>query len=311
MAGFQVVKSGILSLLQDAGRFGYYKLGLTNGGPVDTLAFRWANRLCGNSLNETAIEVTLGGAQLVALQDMVIAVTGAQIPLTVNRRALSLWRSHNICEGDILHFGYAKTGLRCYLAVAGGFQLESQFGSTTTVVREGIGGLSGGCLDKDDVLPAFKAHWKNHRQLPLKHIPSYPEALTLKMVLGYQYKYFGRQQKRQFFRNQYVVTADADRMGYRLKGVPIGSDISSMLSEGIALGSVQFPPDGQPIVLLNDRQTIGGYPKLGCVIPSDLNLLSQCKQGQKIRFEAISYSQAREIRRHDEQQFAKINTEII
>ena len=301
--GLLVTHPGVLSLIQDAGRYGVFNLGLTNGGPADSLAFNWANRLCSNELNATAIEVSIGGLQLTAQVSCVIAVTGAPMPLTINGQKKLLWRSHWVKAGDNIHLGYAPKGVRCYLAVAGGFAIKKSFGSTATVCRESVGGINGSKLMLEDVLPCknvdrgFKGRLNNKEtlkqlMLPKNRQPQYSNEVLLHTVLGYQQKKFSAIEKRMLFSSEYQVSKHWDRMGYRLQGRAIKADIKGILSEGICYGAVQVPADGQPIVLLNDRQTIGGYPKIGAVISQDGAKLSQCRQGDNIRFEPISISQA-------------------
>jgi len=294
--GLKVTSAGVLSLIQDAGRYGAFNLGLTNGGPADPLAFYWANRLCGNELNSTVIEISLGGLGLRAQVDCVIAVTGAPMPLTINGQAKALWRSVFVKAGDTIHLGFTPVGVRCYLAVAGGFDIKPIFGSTSTVCREAIGGLSGGKLVENDVLPCQVAPKASHKlkqlMLPEHQQPKYSNEVLLHTVLSYQQQHFSHIEKRLFFSSEYQVSKHWDRMGYRLQGRAIKADITGILSEGICYGAVQIPADGQPIVLLNDRQTIGGYPKIGAVISQDCAKLSQLRQGDNVRFEPISMSQA-------------------
>jgi biotin-dependent carboxylase-like uncharacterized protein len=294
--GFVVTNPGVLSLIQDAGRYGAFNLGLTNGGPADSLAFYWANSLCGNEQGATAIEISLGGLQLVAQIDCLIAVTGAQMPLTINGQPQPSWQSFLVKAGDSIHLGYTSVGVRCYLAVAGGFDIKASFGSTATVCRESVGGINGGKLLQHDVLPCqvmSKAE-NSVKQLMLAENdqPRYTNEVLLHTVLGCQQAHFSSIDKRLFFSNEYQISKHWDRMGYRLQGRAIKSDVDGILSEGICFGAVQIPADGQPIVLLNDRQTIGGYPKIGAVISQDCAKLTQLRQGDKVRFEPISMSQA-------------------
>ncbi|WP_019027562.1 biotin-dependent carboxyltransferase family protein [Colwellia piezophila] len=294
--GLVVNSAGVLSLIQDAGRFGAFNLGLTNGGPADSLAFYWANKLCGNDLNATAIEICLGGLQLTAQLDCVVAVTGAPMPLTINGKAKSLWRSYLLKAGDTISLGFAPVGVRCYLAVVGGFAIKPSFGSTATVCRESIGGLTGDKLVLNDVLPCIailKSALKQElRMLATHQQPQYSNEVVLHTVLSYQQQHFSAIVKKLFFSSEYRVSKHWDRMGYRLQGPAIQSDLGGILSEGICYGAVQLPADGQPIVLLNDRQTIGGYSKIGAVISQDCAKLAQLRQGDKVRFEPISMSQA-------------------
>tara|TARA_R110002050_G_scaffold161446_2_gene291097 strand:+ start:1094 stop:2041 length:948 start_codon:yes stop_codon:yes gene_type:complete len=290
--GFLVKQPGMLSLVQDAGRFGYFNIGLTNGGPIDLEAFQWANRLCANELNATAIEISVGGLTLVAQLDCTIAVTGANMPLTINRHKKELWRSYAINAGDIVELGFASQGMRSYLAVAGGFIIEESFGSAATVCREGIGGLAGEKLKAGDILPYANLTRSTNLVLAESLRPMYSNNVVLHTVPAYQQKHFTSFQQRLFFSSEYSVGKSFDRMGYRLTGQKIACDIEGILSEGICHGAVQVPADGQPIVLMNDRQTIGGYPKIGAVSSIDTAKLGQLKQGDTVNFEPISMEQA-------------------
>jgi biotin-dependent carboxylase-like uncharacterized protein len=282
----------MLSLLQDAGRFGAFNIGLTNGGPVDLLAFKWANRLCGNKLNTTAIEISIGGLTLTSQVDTTLAVTGANMPLTINGEKKSLWRSYHVKAGDVIALGYSALGVRCYLAVSEGFNITPSFGSTATVCREGIGGLNGGKLAVGDVLACISSKAKQNLVLTDTFIPKYSKDVVLHTIPSYQQQHFNSNQQRLFYTSEYTVNKSFDRMGYRLEGQPITCDIKGILSEGICHGAIQIPADGQPIVLLNDRQTIGGYPKIGSVSSIDTAKLGQLNQGGKVRFEPISMEKA-------------------
>jgi biotin-dependent carboxylase-like uncharacterized protein len=289
---FLIKEPGMLSLIQDSGRFGSFNIGLTNGGPIDLQAFQWANRLCANELSATAIEISLGGLAVIAQVNTTIAVTGANMSLSINHNEKELWRSYDVKAGDLIELGFASQGIRSYLAVAGGFTIQESFGSTATVCREGVGGLIGEKLKKGDVLPCSSQTRKNNLVLPELLRPQYSNEVVLRTVPSYQQKYFSPYQQRLFFSSEYSVSKSFDRMGYRLTGKKITGDIEGILSEGICHGAVQIPADGQPIVLLNDRQTIGGYPKIGSVSSIDTAKLGQLKQGGKVRFEPISMEEA-------------------
>ncbi len=297
MSTFNVINPGVMSLLQDTGRYGQHNIGLTVGGPMDPFAFRWANRLCQNEANATVIEVTIGGLQLEAMADTFIAVTGAVVDLKVNNQDQAMWQTLSIKAGDKIKLGFASQGARIYLAVAGGFDVEPQFGSTSTVVREGIGGLtgtesSGKGLAKKDTLSVHQVKAISLLAMPRLAIPNYDTECILHTVLGYQEASFSPVDKASFFSSEYTVSERADRMGYRMLGPAIHSSTTAMLSEGICHGAIQVPADGQPIVLLNDRQTIGGYPKIGSVMARDTAKLAQLTQGKKLRFEPISIEDA-------------------
>lgn len=290
---FTVKAPGILSLLLDAGRFGQHEIGLTNGGPLDPTAFKWANRICGNSYNATAIEVSVGGLTLESQQDTQVALCGAELPLTINGKAADRWQTHAIKTGDKIAVGFGQEGgNRAYLAVQGGFQIKPQFNSSATVVREGVGGLHGKALAKGDVLPLAEFQPQAILNLAAEHRPEYLTQVELRVVPGYQQPHFSQLKQRLFFSSEYTVGELCDRMGYRLEGVDVSADINGILSEGICTGAIQVPADGQPIVLMNDRQTIGGYPKIGSVLSLDLAKLAQLSPGDRVRFTAISIDDA-------------------
>lgn len=297
MNGFIVHQPGVLTLIQDAGRYGTHNIGLTTGGPIDSLAFKWANRLCGNNLNSTLLEVSVGGLQIEARVNTKIAVTGANMLLTINGQVKELWRTHSIKIDDIIELAYTSSGLRCYLSVSGGFNVNAVFGSTATVCREGIGGLNGDKLSKGDFLLCSESlsESNQHLSLPSIHQPVYKNEIILRTVLGYQHQHFSSVAQRLFFHSEYIVSERCNRMGYRLTGQKIETNINGILSEGICQGAIQVPADGQPIVLLNDRQTIGGYPKIGSVLSLDTAKLGQLNQGGKVRFEAVSLEEAHNI----------------
>ena len=295
MSGFVVKQPGLLSLLHDRGRYGAHHLGLTTGGPLDTLAFDWANRLLGNSINATCLEISFGGLNLVAETDTSFVITGAQAPCKVNDKAIPLWQTQNIQQGDKLEVGYSSVGTRCYLAVRGGFDIAPSFGSSSTVLREKIGGIDGDKLQAGAHLPCPGEPLSSHCRLDQVDQPVYGDSARLRVVLGYQQAAFDPVQKWRFFNTEYCLSERCDRMGFRLEGENVHSNLVGMLSEGICLGAIQIPADGQPIVLMNDRQTIGGYPKIGAVIPVDVSRLAQLSPGARVHFESISIEQAHNI----------------
>ncbi len=305
--GFTVVKPGIHSLIEDLGRFGYQHMGITQGGAMDPWAFIIANRLCRNPDNTSAIEVTVGGLHLKAQCATKIAVTGAQVSLHVNGIVQPLWQSIDIAAGDDIRLGFAQQGMRSYVAVHGGFAIAQAFGSNATVCREGIGGLNGQALQKGDCLP-FKAMDKPLPNLKLaaEHQPKYENEVVLRVLLGYQQAAFHQAQLNRFFTQSYCVGRLADRMAYRLEGEPLAIEAQSMFSEGISYGAIQLPPDGLPIVMLNDRQTIGGYPKLGSILKVDGAKLAQLKQGDSVRFQAVELDQIKQINKHYVDSFSRI-----
>ena len=288
----QVIQPGLLSLLQDAGRYGAHNIGLTTGGPLDRQAFEWANRLLGNQLDACAIEVSFGGLQLQVQADTYIAVAGATMPLQIDGVDMDLWTTHRVKAGSKISLAYAQHGTRTYVAVAGGIQTPSSFGSRSTVVREKIGGLNGGKLVDHDILDCMPTKQLQRYTLPPNLRPQYSSHVRLKVVLGYQHALFDRPTKQLFFSSTYTMTDRADRMGMRLEGPNVACGTSQMLSEGICHGAIQVPADGQPIVLLNDRQTIGGYPKIGSMMSRDTARLAQLRPGNTVEFCAVDIHDA-------------------
>lgn len=296
ITGFRVTRAGPLALLQDAGRFGVRHLGVTQGGPADLHAWAWANRLAGNRWGSPALEITFGGIELQAECDLTLAVAGADLAARHNDQPLALWRSHRIHKGDRIRFGNPSSGLRAYLAVSGGFSAEPVLGSVACVVREQLGGFDGQgrALAEGDRLPiaAQSPGTPEPDQAPEQEQPDYASPAILDLMPGAQIADFTGRSLYDAFNSEWRVDDRADRMGVRLIGPTLDCRIESMVSEGISLGAVQVPPDGQPIALLNDRQTIGGYPRLGNLTPLAASRLAQCKPGQSVWLKPIGADRA-------------------
>lgn len=285
MTELKVLQPGWQSTIQDAGRSGYFRQGLSEGGALDEHAFRWTNKLLENDPGAACIEILLGNFEAEFTADAVIAITGADIPGTVNGRVLNNWSSHRVQQGDVIRFDRALSGLRAYLGIAGGWQTPRQFGSRSVVMREQLGGLDGGPLKQGDRLMFTSLTDQPLRSVPMLHRPDFQQPLTVKVIPGYQYEQFGLVARRTFETAEYCVSNDISRMGYKLEGPAVAAEDRKLASEGIAYGAIQIPPDGHPIILLKDRQTIGGYPKIGCVASLDCARLSQRSPGSPIRFE--------------------------
>lgn len=295
LIGFRVSRAGPLALLQDAGRFGVRHLGVTQGGPADLHAWGWANRLAGNPWGTAVLEVTFGGLELVAERDMTIALTGADLGIRHNLQTAPRWRTLAINAGDTLTFGTPVNGLRAYLAVAGGFHGDSVLGSVACVVREQLGGFDrqGNTLREGEMLTVNQLEATPADQAaPESEQRDYRQPTTLDLLPGAQIAAFSGKSLFDAFNAEWRVDQRADRMGVRLTGPRLQCAISTLVSEGISLGAVQVPPDGQPIALLNDRQTIGGYPRLGNLTPLAASRLAQCLPGQTLRFRAIGIDRA-------------------
>lgn len=285
MTELTVHQPGWQATIQDSGRSGFFQQGLSQGGAMDEHAYSWANKVLGNEAGSACIEILLGNFEAQVGADTTIVVTGADIPVTLNGEVIENWCSHRVRRGDRIRFGQARSGLWAYLGVAGGWQTPQQFSSRSVVVREQLGGMDGGPLKKGDRLPFAPIPERPLRCVPWIHRPNYKSPLTVKVIPSYQYKLFSLVARRTFETEGFEVSSDISRMGYKLSGPAVAASVQTLASEGIAFGAIQIPPQGQPIVLMRDRQTIGGYPKIGCVASLDCARLSQCSPGTGVRFE--------------------------
>ena len=288
MRALLIEASTPLCLLQDAGRFGVRHLGVTQGGAADWVSMSWANKLLGNPLDAAVIEVTLGGLTLLAEQDCCLALAGADLGAMLDSRPLAPWRSFFMRKGERLCFTQPILGARAYLAAPGGFDAPPVLGSCATVVREELGGLDGmgKALAKGDQLSYAGSAFVLHA-LPDHLIPDLNLNSPLDVVLGAQIGQFSGLSLFDAFNSEWTLDSRADRMGIRLLGPELVYLGTPLISEGIPLGAIQVPPDGQPIVLLNDRQTIGGYPRFGALTPLSLARLAQRLPGVPVRLKPI------------------------
>lgn len=293
----RILSPGPLSTIQDAGRTGYQSLGFTVGGAADMDSMHRANLLCGNDADEGVIEMTLFGITAQFSCDTVIALSGADVSPVVNGVSVEMNRAIALYAGSYLHCAAAKSGVRAYLAVAGGFDVDSVMGSKSTSLKLGIGGFNGRKLAAGDVIPLVRETKPfpdmNVRSLS---VPSCVSSVVLRCVPGPQNDMFTSEAMRTLFGSKYTVSAASDRMGIRFDGPALeavgGTDI---ISDGIAPGSIQVPSDGKPILLIADHQTTGGYAKIATVISTDMPLAGQLSPGNSVRFSEISVEKAQEI----------------
>jgi biotin-dependent carboxylase-like uncharacterized protein len=292
----RIREPGPLAAVQDRGRYGYQEMGVPVSGAMDQWALRLGNLLVGNAEDAAAIEITLGGFAAEFLADTVCAVAGLPDRATLNQKPVPSWRPLAVARGDVLALERGPRGARDYLFLAGGVDVPVALGSRSTYLRGGFGGLEGRALRPGDELAAGPPSGRMVDRLPPEFLPCYPESPVLRVVLGPQDDRFTEEGLSTFLSGTYEVTTRADRMGYRLEGPAIrhrkGADI---ISDGIPLGAVQVPGDGQPVVLLADRPTTGGYAKIGTIISVDVPLIAQALPGARVRFQAISVEEAREI----------------
>ncbi|KIF60792.1 allophanate hydrolase [Pseudomonas fluorescens] len=288
MSRLMIEASTPLCLLQDAGRFGVRHLGVTQGGAADWCSMSWANWLLSNKVDAAVVEITLGGFAVVAEEDCLLALAGADLGAQIDGQPLAPWRSFRLTKGQTLRFTQPLLGARAYLAAPGGFTAPKVLGSSATVVREELGGLDGMGLPlaKGEVL-GYSGEALAVREMPSALRPDFKMHAPLDLVLGAQIGQFSGQSLFDVFNSTWTIDSRADRMGIRLLGAALQYQGAPMISEGIPLGAVQVPPDGQPIVLLNDRQTIGGYPRLGALTPLALARLAQCLPGAKVKLRPV------------------------
>lgn len=285
-----ILSPGPLSTVQDKGRTGYMSTGFSVGGAMDTYSMETANILVGNSPSDGVIEMTLMGISTVFDCTCVIALTGADMSPRLNGNDIPTYTAIEVHADDKLTMGVAKSGMRCYLAVSGGFDLPLVMGSMSTNIKCGIGGYNGRKLASGDVIPlrhSIPLSLIGRRSIPPKN--AYSDTVTLRVILGPQDDMFTENGIKTFLGNEYIVSDKSDRMGIRLEGETIeNKDGVDIISDGIATGSVQIPASGTPIIMMADRQTTGGYAKIATVISSDLKLIAQARAGTKIRFEQVS-----------------------
>lgn len=303
---------GLLTTVQDLGRAGYQRQGVIVSGAMDRFALRMANLLAGNAEGEAALEATLTGPALHFSQDALISVCGGDLAPEVDGRPLPMWRPVWVQAGRTVRFGGCRSGARAYIAVAGGFAVPPVMGSYSTYLRAGLGGCEGRALREGDVLPVgapsgLSVHYMEHLRRSAGPgpfaapswfagpLPDYSGNPPIRFVPGREYAAFTRESRERFAGRSYRLTPQSDRMGYRLEGPPLSlQERLEPISSAVAFGTVQVPEGGQPIVLMADRQTIGGYPVIAQVITADLPLLAQLRPGQRVRFAPVTVEQAEE-----------------
>lgn len=293
MNHLRVISPGIQTTVQDLGRFGYAHFGVSASGAADPLAFRAGNLLVGNAENAAALEMTLVGGTFEFEQPSVIALTGSDFGA-----GLPLWTPVEVKAGERVVCAATRTGARCYLSIRGGLDVPKVMGSASVHVMTGVGGRP---LRAGDVLAIGDAAVRRPRP-PARGAPEDTRSTVLRATPGPQADWFADE----LYRGVYTVSEESNRMGLRLRGAAMVSHAGHMLSEGVALGAVQVPPDGQPIVLFVEHQTSGGYPKPANVISADFCRLGQLRPRDEVRFEPIGIEQAVELMRDQEQWLRRI-----
>ncbi|PLT30757.1 biotin-dependent carboxyltransferase family protein [Peribacillus deserti] len=327
----RIMKPGLLTSIQDLGRYGYQKYGVISSGVMDQLAHRIANLLVGNSENEATLELTLIGPALRFERDTLISICGADLSPAIDGIPVQLWKTIYIKSGSLLTFGRNQSGCRAYIAAAGGFSVPDVMGSKSTYLRAGIGGFEGRSLNTgDEVLFGMQSSLsakmmdylrKQQTDQPFSQldwsvssglISFYKSNTKIRIIKGRQFDWFTKDSQKAFFSVPFQVTPQSDRMGYRLNGSKLEvENKAEMISEAVSFGTVQVPSNGSPIVLMADRQTTGGYPKIGQVPAVDLPLLAQAKPGDSLAFEEIPLEAAQNLYLKREQEIQHLKQGII
>lgn len=310
MCSLKVNNPGLLTTIQDIGRIGYGQYGIPTAGVMDNLSLQLANILVGNNSYEAALEITLIGPKIEFQSNLIIAITGGDITAKINEKEIEMYKTIYVNNGDILSFGKLVNGCRAYLAVSGGFDIESVMGSKSTYLRGALGGHKGRKLRMGDIISVNKE--KSHkyigvRRIPKDIIPVFSNQYVARVIMGPENDRFTDEGISIFLSSEYTLTNQCDRMGYRLSGAKIehksGADI---ISGGITFGAIQVPGHGEPIIMMADRQTSGGYTKIANVISVDLPYMAQLKAGDRVKFENIDINEAQKLIKEREKRLIEI-----
>ena len=293
-ATLEIGSPGLQTTVQDLGRLGYQAIGVSSSGAMDGEALRIGNRLLGNSPEAAGLEILMLGPQIKFLKESYFAITGAFMNPCLNGEAVDMYTTQRAKVGDELSFGTLLKGCRAYLTLEGGVDVPLVLGSRSTAINSRLGGYEGRPLKIGDQLSLGQSMFSGPLTLPETYRPLYEKEIKLRVILGSQEDYFTEEGIQTFLRSSYTVSQAADRMGYRLEGERIAhKDSADIISDGICYGAIQVPAQGQPIIMLADRQTVGGYTKIAHVITADLDKIGQARPGDQIYFEAVTLEEAR------------------
>ena len=291
----KIISAGLLSTVQDLGRFGVMKDGFTQSGAMDSYSMQIANRLCANEPNAPVIEMTMLGITARFMSERVFAVSGGRFEMTLNNEPIRTNKAYIAGQGDVLAIKGSKSGMRCYLAVNGGFDVPLFMGSASTNLKLGVGGFEGRRLMPNDEIKIKKAPMIDVTDRELDEF-TYDDVVRVRVVLGPQDDMFTKTDLAFFTQQRYTVTPNLDRMGIRLNGIALrGKDTLDIISDGIVFGSVQITKSGMPIILMADHQTTGGYAKIATVISADLPKLAQLKPYNKVCFDVVDVKKAQDL----------------
>jgi antagonist of KipI len=306
MSVILVREPGLFTTVQDLGREGYGPLGVSASGAADAISLRLGNQLLGNADGAAALEMTLLGGAFEFVEGAVVALGGSDFGATLDGKPVETWNAFEARAGQVLKLGSTRSGARCYLCARGGVEVNEFLGSASTHVLSGLGGFEGRALKKGDVLKIGETRGAlQRRSVSAEALSQLAARKVLRATAGPQSDWFDEEPKRLFYASTYRVGEDSNRMGLRLEGAAIaGPSGGEMISEGVALGAVQVPEGGKPIILFVEQQTTGGYPKIANVISADFHSLGQLRPRDEIRFELVEMETARRLLREQEEWMA-------
>ena len=297
---FEINEPGIQSTIQDLGRYGFQNIGVPVSGPMDMFSFKIANILLNNPLDCACIETTFLGPKLTALNDTLIAITGAKIEATINDEEIELWKPLEISKGDVLSFGSPIEGIINYVAIKGGFEAPLIMDSRSTYLTGKFGGQGGSTLKTGDIIHNnMPSNLNNFVKTTFSDGFDYinpHDPLELRILITDVSNKFSRESIARLWESTYTISSSSNRIGYRLNGPNIKHIVDAdIISSGNEFGAIQIPGDGQPIILMADRGTTGGYSKIGSVITTDIPKLAQAAPNHKITFRPVSLNEAHDI----------------
>jgi biotin-dependent carboxylase-like uncharacterized protein len=320
----RVQSPGLLTTVQDTGRLGEYAIGMPPSGAMDVFSYQVGNYIVGNEEGAAGLEMTYLGPELEFTEDAVIAITGAEMPPKINGEEAPTWEVVAVGAGDVLSFDYLGSGARSYLAVAGGIDVPIFMHSRSTYTLIGLGGLEGRALQEGDELEVGEGEDRSDRvgmAVDEDHVPTYSKETELRVIIGLASYRLTEESMEEFLNTTWTVTPDADRVGYRYKGGELkfvereqpagaGADPANVVDFGYPIGSIQVPGGVEPIVLMNDAVTGGGYATIGTVISADRDKLAQTKTNDKTRFLSVDLDEALEAREERRQLMVQIKQSL-
>lgn len=287
----KILQPGLFSTIQDEGRLGYQDLGFSGAGALDLYSFKMAQKLIGN--DGPAIEYTIIGPKVQFLKDNTFTFIGGTSNAKLNGNSIDSQVVYKVQANDVLEIGQITEGARGYLVFGHPLKIEKIAESYSTHTRSGLGGFEGRALKKHDIISTQSNEFYNKNLGKATDYQPLVEDKTIRVIKGPQFNSFSEEAVNTFINSEFKISDQSDRMGYRLVGPSVSPiDTADIISEPVALGSVQVPNDGNPIILLNDKQTVGGYTKIATVTQLDLKKLAQLKPGENIQFEWISTEEA-------------------